>query len=73
MRTYSFLITRADIPTRNPVSAPLIAKKQPYCSNSEPTGIAWRGCCEGVSQVIIRLARRDSGKRSLAREAYPRL
>jgi hypothetical protein len=28
---------------------PVIAKKQPYCSNGEPAEIAWRGCCEGVS------------------------
>jgi hypothetical protein len=50
---------RADIPTRNQVSAPVIAKKQPYCSNGAPAEIAWRGRYEGVSRVFVLLARRD--------------
>jgi hypothetical protein len=28
---------------------PRIAKKQPYRSNGDPAGIAWRGCCEGMA------------------------
>src|SRR5450755_4077643 len=50
---------RSDIPASNRASAPFFAANPPYRSNGEPVGIAWRGCCEGVSRVFDPLARRD--------------
>jgi hypothetical protein len=52
-----------DIPASNWVSAPLFANKPPFWNIGEPAGIAWRGCCEGVSLVFgpARLSRAGTG------------
>jgi hypothetical protein len=36
-----------------------LRQNPPYRGNGEPAGIAWRGCCDGVSRVFDPLARRD--------------
>src|SRR5450755_2550698 len=53
---------RSDIPASYQALVPLFAKNPPYRSNGEPVGIAWRGCCEGVSRVFDALARAGTGK-----------